>query len=314
MQKKKIIITPQTFHNTPVLMEEMFKLSKALNFEIILCNSKIQTLDHVLASSKAQIILVGLEKIDEALLQANPQIEFTAKFGVGLDNIDLQALEKYNVGLGWTAGVNKRSVSELALSFALGHARNVFQSVSLMKNGVWKKNGGSLLSNKKFGIVGLGHIGTDLVHLLKPFGCEIIYNDIQDKKEVANKLGIKYKNYYDLLSYCDVISFHVPSTPLSKNMFNEEAIKVTNKNAFIINTSRGNIIDFNATTNAVKNNLISGYASDVFPEEPYDASIWKENNNILFTPHIGGNAHEAVLAMGQSALEHIKNYLNSTTI
>ncbi len=308
---KKLLITPKAFIKNPLLMNEAFELSKLFNFEIVLYENNKNTFEDAVKSLKSEIILIGLEKLTSVVIKENPQLKFVSKFGVGLDNIDLLALEKNNVKLGWTAGINKRSVSELVLAFALGYSRNVIRSIDLMQRGIWEKNGGNLLSSKKFGIVGLGHIGTDLASLLKPFGCEIIYNDIEDKTQIAKSLQIKYMPYYELLAYCDIISFHVPSNSLTQKMYSEDAIKLTNRRALIINTSRGDIGDFTAIVNAVQSNSILGYASDVFPTEPYNTSNLSINDNLFFTPHIGGNAEESVLAMGRSALEHIKNYLIS---
>ncbi len=306
---KKVMITPQSFIQNKTLMSEALNLFKQMNFEVFSCDCKSKSIEYYVDKIKPEIIIVGLEKVNKKLLIYNPQIEYISKYGVGLDNIDQDELKNHNVRLGWSPGLNKRSVSELTLSFALGHFRNVFNSVNLMKNGVWKKNGGRLLSEMKIGIVGLGNIGLDFAKLLQPFGCEVIYNDLEKKAE--NFLNITYYEYNDLLAYCDIISFHVPSTNLTKNMYSKKEIEYTKKDAFIINTSRGDIIDFTEVIKAVESKKLSGFASDVFSQEPFDASLWKDQMNILLTPHIGGNAEEAILAMGRSALEHIRlHYLS----
>lgn len=308
---KRILITPQSFIKNKTLMNEASVLFSQFNFEMICCDCREKSLDQYLKESKAEILLVGLEKVTANLIDANPQLEYIAKFGVGLDNLDLAALNKKNIPLGWSPGVNKRSVSELALSFALGYSRNVFNSVNLMKNGIWEKNGGRLLSNMKFGIIGLGNIGFDLGKLLFPFGCEIVYFDLLNKSLEAKQINARFMLYNELLSYCDIVSFHVPNSNSTKNMYNKKAIENTKNGAFIINTSRGDIVDLEDVLQAVNNKKLAGYASDVFPEEPYDSSAWKDKMNILFTPHIGGSAEEAILAMGRSALEHINIYYKS---
>jgi D-3-phosphoglycerate dehydrogenase len=307
----KILITPQTFIKNELLMSQVNKLGQEMSLEIYTCDCKSSPLSKHLSTIKPNIIILGLEEINEHILRENPQLKFISKFGVGLDNIDTNILEKFEVKLGWTPGVNKRSVSELTLSYALGHFRNVFHSSNLMKKGVWEKNGGRILSNSIFGLVGFGNIGQDVADLLMNFGCKIVYNDILDKTYEAKKSGAIFMPIEDLFAQSDIISFHLPSTPITKNMFNNKAINLTKKSPFIINTSRGDIVDFQATVSAVENQKLSGFASDVFAEEPLNTSKWCENDNLIFTPHIGGNAREAVIAMGNSAINHIRNFIHS---
>ncbi|MBX9704481.1 MAG: hypothetical protein K2X39_10045, partial [Silvanigrellaceae bacterium] len=216
-----------------------------------------------------------------------------------------------NIPLGCTPGINKRSVSELVLSYSLGHCRNVFASDYLMKQGIWEKNGGKLLSSTKFGIIGLGYIGSDLAALLKAFQCEVYYNDIEDKSQISEKLGVKFLSFHEILRKCDIISFHVPLTPLTKSMFNDSVLEMTKQGMFIINTSRGEVVDLPALQKGIEGKILSGFALDVFPNEPFDSSIWSSTPNIICTPHIGGNAKEAVFAMGSEAINHIEAFLRN---
>lgn len=307
----KILITPQTFIKNENLMCQAKKLADEMSLEIYTCDCKTSPLSKHLSTIKPNILILGLEEINEHILRENPQLKFISKFGVGLDNININTLKKFDVKLGWTSGVNKRSVSELTLSYALGHFRNVFHSTNLMKKGVWEKNGGRLLSNSTFGIIGFGNIGQDVADLLVNFGCKIVYNDLIDKTYEAKKTGAIFMELEDLLAQSDIISFHLPSTPITKNMFSTKAIGLTKKRPFIINTARGDIVDFQATVSAVENQTLSGFASDVFAEEPLNTSNWCENDKLIFTPHIGGNAQEAVIAMGSSAINHIRNFINT---
>jgi D-3-phosphoglycerate dehydrogenase len=258
--------------------------------------------------AQAEALVIGLEPFDETIISQCPSLRFVAKYGVGLDNLDLDDLSRHGLPLGWTPGVNRRSVAELVLSYALGHVRNVVPSIMKMKQGLWVKNGGFNLSGRKFGIVGLGHIGSDLGTLLKAFGCDIYYTDVVDKLDTARLLGAQYLPYPELLKTCEIISFHVPSTALTRNMYNAQAIEVTRHGALIINTSRGDIVDFEAVVNAVRGGYLGGFASDVFESEPFNAEAYPDQN-LYFTPHIGGNSHESVLEMGRSAIDHIAKYL-----
>jgi len=221
--------------------------------------------------------------------------------------LKLLGLEEFFFG--FKAGVNRRSVSELTLGFMLGHQRNVFKSINRMQDASWVKDGGSQLSAKTIGLVGFGNIGTDLAHLLKPFQCKILIHDILDKTDQAQTLGATQVPYDDLLASSDVISFHVPGGNETKNMFSEAQIKLVKPTALIINTARGSVVDFIATSKAVREHRLGGYASDVFPSEPLLSKDFLVEAGFYFTPHIGGNATEAVLDMGQAAIDGLKHFL-----
>ena len=124
--------------------------------------------------------IIALETIDEYILKNLPELKIIGKYGVGLDKIDLKAMSKYNKQIGWKPGVNKRSVSELALAFMISSLRNLRFCQSEILNGNFNQVQGNNLSNKVIGIIGCGHVGKDLVALLKPFDCKILANDIVD--------------------------------------------------------------------------------------------------------------------------------------
>ncbi|APJ04577.1 NAD(P)-dependent oxidoreductase [Silvanigrella aquatica] len=310
MNNNVIAVTSPSFSQSSVLVNEL----TSLGCRVVLNSSGIRfnetNLIEFINSCKANAIIVGLEKISETVLTTCRSVNFISKFGVGLDNLDLSACEKNGIKIGWTSGLNNRSVTELVLAFSLGHLRNSTKAIYQMSKGIWNKNGGKELSNCTFGIVGMGNIGTDLAKVLSAFGCHILFYDILDKStnEDVTKLGLKQVSYQILLKNSDVISFHVPLTKESQYMFSTKQIELVKPDCFIINTSRGAVIDFEKVCSAVLNNKISGFASDVFIEEPYDVSSWSEVPNLYFTPHIGGNSKEAVLNMGRSAINHIANY------
>jgi len=260
-----------------------------------------------IGSSKYAI--VGLEPVGEAVIAACPNLEVLAKFGVGLDNVDERALEAGGVKLGWTGGVNRRSVTELTLAFTLGHLRNVWPSVSRLRQGQWEKVGGRELSGCTFGIVGLGNVGTDVAGIVRSFGATVVYRDIRDRSAGAARLGLKSLSYEKLLREVDIVSFHVPDTPLTKEMFGEAQVALMKPSSLVINTSRGSVIAFLETVGAVRTGRLGGFAADVYPSEPFDASAFAGDDRLYFTPHIGGSSCEGVLAMGRSAIDHIRQHM-----
>ena len=256
----------------------------------------------------AEAIIVGLEKITPELLDKLPKLKIIAKYGVGLDNIDLLACENRGIVVGWTGGVNKRSVAEMSLGFMLALCRNLFSTSNDLKQLIWNKSGGIQLSGKTIGIIGLGNIGKELVLLLKPFGCNILVNDIEDVSEFAVANELKCLDKISLIASSDIISIHTPATSATRNLFTIKEFRQMKKTAFIINTARGGIINEIDLKIALKEKIIAGAALDVYETEPPLDKELLELPNIICTPHTGGNAAEAVFAMGESAINHLLKF------
>jgi len=252
-------------------------------------------------------IIVGLEKITPELLDKLPKLKIIAKYGVGLDNIDINACKDRNITIGWTGGVNKRSVAEMALGYMLALCRNIYVTSNQLKIGTWNKNGGIQLTDKKVGIIGAGNIGKELINLLTVFQCKILVNDIVEINDIVGKnVSVVDKN--TLYSESDFISIHTPLTKDTENLIDLNVIRKMKKSAFLINTARGGIVNENDLKFALQNNLIAGAAIDVYAEEPPIDLELLSVPNLISTPHTGGNAVEAVLAMGYSAIDHLVQF------
>ena len=256
-------------------------------------------------------MILGLEKMDRSVLAQLNNLKIVAKYGVGLDNLDVEAAKELGIAVGWTGGVNKRSASEQAIGFMLGLSRNLFFSSFPLKNGKWEKEGGRLLSGSCVGIIGCGHIGTDVVHLLQPYNCRILICDLLDKRGVVDTYRVTQVPLEKLLTEADVVSLHVPLTEITHFMVNEEFLQKMKPTAHLVNNSRGPVVNQQALKKALKENTIAGAALDVFESEPPDDLEFLALPNLMVTPHIGGNANEAVLAMGRSAINHIKDYFTN---
>lgn len=305
----RVAVTSISFSRSSELLEELAALGHQVVANAAGARLAGSELVRFLKDADADIAVVGVEPFDDAVLAQCPRVRFVAKYGVGLDNLDLDAMKARGVGLGWTGGVNRRSVAELVLAFALGHLRNVTSTMNAMRAGAWDKNGGLQLSGRTVGIVGFGHVGTDLARLLQPFRCELLYCDIVDKSADAGALGARRVGLDELLTKADVVSLHVPSTPQTRGMIGGARLAMMRTTALLVNTSRGDIVSFEETCAAVRDGKLGGYAADVFLVEPCTLLAWqREHPRLYFTPHIGGNAREAVLAMGRSAIGHVAAY------
>jgi D-3-phosphoglycerate dehydrogenase len=255
-------------------------------------------------------MIVGVDKIDDEILSSCTNLKFISKYGVGLDNIDLEACEKRGVRIGWTGGVNKLSVAEMALGFMLMLSRNLYVTSNLLKNSKWKKDGGFQLTGKTIGIIGVGNIGKELVRLLKPFNCEILVNDIIDQSNYYKENSLIELPRDEIFQKADIVTMHTYLDDDTKNLVNIDMLKTMKPTSYLINTSRSGVVNEDDLKYALENNIIAGAAIDVYIEEPPTDTELLSLPNLICTPHIGGNAVEAVEAMGMSAIKHLRKYYN----
>lgn len=301
----KISVSTVAFSSNKILVAELKK-----NFIKVNINEKgIRIPEEELANfyKDAEGIIVGLEKITPQLLDQLPKLKIIAKYGVGLDNIDIEACNKRNIQIGWVGGINKRSVAEMALGFMLALTRNLYVTSNQLKNSIWNKNGGFQLTGKTIGIIGVGNIGKELIEILKPFNCNFLLNDVLDINilNYKNALIVEKNRIYN---EADFISIHTPLTKETENLINLEVLKKMKSTSFLINTARGGIVNERDLKYALKNGFIAGAALDVYDIEPPNDLELLNLPNLICTPHTGGNAQEAVLAMGLSAIHHLIEY------
>ena len=154
--------------------------------------------------------IIALETINESILVQLPELKVISKYGVGLDMIDMAAMRAHGVRLGWTGGVNKRSVSELVIAFAIALLRHVPAAHREVVSGTWRQHIGRLLSGQIVGVIGCGHIGKDLVPLLRAFGCTVLVNDTRDFPDFYATHDVESCSLEHLLARSDIVTLHVP--------------------------------------------------------------------------------------------------------
>lgn len=252
------------------------------------------------------LAITALEKIDDSILSKLPLLKAIGKYGVGLDMIDMDAMRRHAIRLGWSGGINKRSVAELVIAQAITLLRHVPQSNAEVRSGIWKQNIGRLLTGKTVGIVGCGNVGKDLVALLKPFNCKIFVNDILDFPDFYRDNDVVPTSLEGLLSQSEIVSLHLPLDASTKNLINKDRLALLLPNTILINFARGGIVDEKALKILLREGRIGGACFDVFETEPPEDSDLLNLPNFIATPHIGGSSEEAVLAMGRSAIEGLE--------
>ncbi|MGA1870986.1 MAG: phosphoglycerate dehydrogenase [bacterium] len=255
--------------------------------------------------------IIGRDPVDRYIIDNLSGLKVISKYGVGLDNIDPEILKVAGIHLGWTAGVNAYYVAELTVCFILGLLRNIFITQNFLKFGQWVKEGGVGLPDKIVGIIGCGHIGKEVVRLLQPFRCKILVNDIVDYTEYYERYHVTPVSFKEILRESKVISLHVPLDKSTYHMIDKDALALMSHGSFLINTSRGPCVNTADLKRALKTNTIAGAALDVYDIEPIDDDKLIRLPNLICTPHIGGNAKEAIWAMGQSAINHLVKFFSS---
>jgi D-3-phosphoglycerate dehydrogenase len=247
--------------------------------------------------------IIALENIDESVLSRLPELKVVSKYGVGLDMIDMAAMRARGVRLGWTGGVNRRSVSELVIAFAIAMLRHVPAAHREVISGTWRQHVGRHLSGQTVGVIGCGHVGKDLVPLLCVFGCTILVNDIRDFPDFYAAHDVESCDLEDLLARSDIVTLHVPLDDSTRGMLDAHRLAMLKPTAVLINTARGELVDEAALKQLLQDKRLAAAAFDVFAVEPPQDRELLLLPNFLVTPHIGGSAHEAILAMGRAAID-----------
>ena len=300
MQSIKIAVCSRSFSKNKVLRRELLEKYDNVYFNDDGLALTGETLIAFLHGATHAII--ALEKIDDNLLSRLPELKVISKYGVGLDMIDIKSIKRHNVRLGWTGGVNRRSVSELVISFAISLLRHVPESYRGVLSGIWRQYIGGQLSGKTVGIIGCGFVGKDLVKMLKPFDCKILVNDILDQTEFYKKHNILKVSLRELLLHSDVVTLHVPLDDSTHNILSSDRLSLMKSSAILINIARGGLIDEEALKLMLKEGRIAAAGLDVFSIEPPMDIELLNLPNFLVTPHIGGSSEEAILSMGRAAI------------
>lgn len=247
--------------------------------------------------------ITALETVDERVLSQLPELQVVGKYGVGLDMIDLAAMRRHGKRLGWTGGVNRRSVAELVIAFAITMLRQVTVANREVLAGTWRQLVGGQLSGRTVGIVGCGHVGKEVVRLLKPFECEILAHDRIDYADFYREWDVEATSLEVLLTRSDVVTLHLPLDASTRDILSAERLRAMRPGSILINCARGGIVDEIALKQVLMDGPLSAAAFDVFAKEPPADRELLELPNFLATPHIGGSAAEAIFLMGMSAID-----------
>jgi D-3-phosphoglycerate dehydrogenase len=252
---------------------------------------------------------------DEVLKEAN-RLLCIGCFCIGTDQVDLEAAEKRGIPVFNSPFSNTRSVAELIIAEIILLSRRLGDKSNDMHKGVWDKSAKDCheIRGKTLGIVGYGHIGSQLSVLAESLGMNVIFYDVISVLPLGNSK--RKETLEEVLTQADFVTLHVPKTDQTKNMITEKQLKMMKKSSYLLNASRGTVVDILALANALRSGHLAGAAVDVYPTEP-EANIKDWQNelqncpNTILTPHIGGSTEEAQYAIGLEVADKLIKFVNN---
>ncbi len=308
---------------TREIPEPALSLLKEKGFNVsVNPHDRVLTKEEILEGAKGCEGLLPLltDKIDAEVMDGiGAQLKVIANYAVGFDNINVEEARKRGIAVTNTPGVLTEAVAEHAFALLMAIARRVPESDAFTRAGKYIGWApmlllGSEVHGKTLGIVGLGRIGSALAKkAVKGFDMKVLYQDVKPSEDFEKEFGAEYRALPELLQRADFVSIHVPLLETTRHLIGEKELRTMLKSAYLINTSRGPIVDEKALVRALKEGWIRGAALDVFENEPALADGLADLPNVVLTPHTASATFEARSAMARLAAENIIAALEGRT-
>ena len=253
-------------------------------------------------------------KLTKEILEQCSHLLGIGCFCIGTNQVDLEMAKKLGIAVFNAPHSNTRSVAELVIAEMVILARQLGDRNNLAHKGTWLKSakGANEIRGKKLGIVGYGHIGSQVSVLAESFGLQVYFFDVTKKLPLGNAIALN--SLEELLETCDFVTLHVPETAETKNMIGKKELNLMQKGSYLINASRGTVVVIEDLVEKLKQSHLGGCAIDVFPTEPASneesfKSTLQELKNVFLTPHIGGSTEEAQVSIGQEVAESLNRFI-----
>ena len=249
--------------------------------------------------------IAGLDCIDSQVIRAAKNLKVIARYGVGVDAVDLQAAHNAGIVVTNTPGVNSSSVAELTVGLMLALNRNIVQAAISTRLGEWQRLNGTTLEGKTIGLLGFGAVGKRVAGMLMGFNCQVIAYDPIPDRQAALELNVELMDKNEVIGESNLLSLHLPLTAETRGMVDKVFIDLMNHGACLINTSRGELVVENHLFSALDNGHLKGAALDVFDRQPPDPeNPLLQLPQVIATPHMGAHTDSAATAMGWGALDN----------
>ncbi len=253
--------------------------------------------------------IIGLDHFDASVAEAARLLRIVARFGAGLDRVDVRACTERGIAVTCTPDANTLAVAEHTLALVLAVARHVVEHDIAVRAGRWQAREGIELCGRTLGVVGLGRIGTEVARRGVALGMRVVYHDVERKPQAEHELGVQYRELDDLLRESDVITLHAPYHPGSPPLLGRREISLLRPGTILVNTARGELVDEDALVRALYEGRLGGAALDVFQQEPLppDHPLVRAPRVVL-SPHAAARTQEAVARMAREAVASILEF------
>jgi D-3-phosphoglycerate dehydrogenase / 2-oxoglutarate reductase len=308
----KVLITTVPFGEKNRLPLDLLEKSN-IEYLINPLNRKLTENELTEMLSDFDAIIAGTDKISKKVMDKASKLKHISRVGIGLDGVDLIEAKKKGIKVSYTPDVPAPAIAELTLGMMLTLLRSTHVSNSKMHQGKWHRIFGRRLSNVTVGLIGVGRVGVRIIKHLQSFDSpKILANDVSNLVKEYN-LPVQWTDKEQIFKEADIITLHLPLTGLTKNSIKEEHLLLMKKDAIIINTSRGGIVNEKDLYNVMKSGHLSGAAIDVFEQEPYNGPL-REIERCLLTSHIGSMSIDCRVKMEIEATEEAIRFLEGESL
>lgn len=306
----KVLITTVPFADKSRLPLELLE-NAGIDYLINPLNKKLNENELAELITDFDAIIAGTEKISKKVMEQATNLKIISRVGIGLDSVDLLEAKKRNIIVSYTPDAPAPAVAELTIGMMLTMIRSIHVSNSQMHKGQWYRYFGRRLSEVTVGIIGVGRIGKLVLNHLKGLGAhKVLLNDTNSNQKLENEIDIEWVDKEQIYKDADIISIHTPLTSQTKNMICKEELLSMKKDAIVINTARGGIINEDDLYDVLYDNHLSGAAIDVFEEEPYGGRL-REIESCLLTAHMGSMSIDCRTLMELEATEEVIRFLTN---
>ena len=308
--KTKILVTTTSFQDSP---GEHHNLLNAQDWDIDYLRGPLKEYELLNIIHDYDGVLCGDDEYTSRIIKkgAGGKLKALAKYGVGLDKIDLKAAEEYGIKVSNCPGINQVSVAEHVLSLLLTYEKNIHIQINSVQKGSWKRSVGREIRGKVIGIIGLGAIGKEVAKLMSNIGLHVIGFDIsKDKNFLKENPQIKFTSLETVFELSDYITLHIPLNDATKHLINKSSLEKIKSDAVIVNTARGELVNTEDLLISLANGNLRGYLCDVLENEPIEASEPLIGNpKVLITPHVGSRTYENIVNQGIASINNLKQSL-----
>ena len=249
--------------------------------------------------------IAGLDHFTAEVIRAAGKLRIIARYGAGVDRIDLEAAATAGVAVTNTPVANSDSVADLSVGLMLAVARAIPAADRTVRQGKWRNMYGASLFEKTVGLIGLGRIGGRVARRLGGFSCRVLVHDPLVSAETAEAAGVELVSLDELFRSADFVSLHLPANRQTRGLIGAEQFRQMKPSAILINTSRGELVDQDALLAALRGGRIGGAGLDAHAQEPPEAALFEGLDNVVLTPHMGAYTQEALVNMATGAVENL---------